>query len=98
MFLFTCDFAVELRGRAKGRNLRANPKMVVHLESSDECVIREGVAEQVGDPDPRRRIGEVYAAKYGIDATRRVRVDGEQLSLGHAHAARGPEAEEGLPD
>ena len=43
--------------------------MVVHLESGDECVILEGVAEEVGDRSLRRRVGEVYAAKYGIDAS-----------------------------
>ncbi len=53
----------------EGAHLRANPEMVVHLESGDECVILEGVAEQVGDPDLLRRVGEVYAAKYGIDAS-----------------------------
>jgi Pyridoxamine 5'-phosphate oxidase len=60
-------FGTDRRSR-KGRNLRANPEMVVHLESGDDCVILEGVAEEVGDRSLRRRVGEVYAAKYGIDA------------------------------
>ena len=60
-------FGTDRRSR-KARNLRANPEIVVHLESGDDCVILEGVAEEVGDPALRRRVGEVYAAKYGIDA------------------------------
>ena len=51
----------------KARNLRANPEVVVHLESGDDCVILEGVEEE-SDPELRRRAGEAYAAKYGFDA------------------------------
>jgi pyridoxamine 5'-phosphate oxidase-like protein len=49
----------------KARNLGRNPALVVHLESGDECVILEGVAEQVLDPDPAlfERIADGYAAK-----------------------------------
>ena len=52
----------------KARNLRANPDVVVHLESGDDCVILEGVVEEESDPGLRRRVGEAYAAKYGLDA------------------------------
>ncbi len=52
----------------KARNLRANPEVVVHLESGDDCVILEGVVEEESDPGLRRRVGEAYAAKYGLDA------------------------------
>lgn len=55
------------RDSRKARNLRANPEMVVHLESGDECVIFEGVAEEVLDAPLRWRVGRAYAAKYGLD-------------------------------
>ena len=37
-------------GRRKGRNLAENPNVAVHLESGDDVVILEGVAEVVTDP------------------------------------------------
>ena len=60
-------FGTDRRSR-KARNLEANPEIVVHLESGDDCVILEGAVEEVGDTALRRRVGEVYVAKYGIDA------------------------------
>jgi hypothetical protein len=60
-------FGTDRRSR-KARNLTANPEIVVHLESGDDCVILEGVAEEVNDPSLRRRVSEAYAAKYEIDA------------------------------
>jgi PPOX class probable F420-dependent enzyme len=51
----------------KGRNLAANPALVVHLESGDDCVVIEGDAEALVNPDPAQfaRIADAYAAKYG---------------------------------
>jgi Pyridoxamine 5'-phosphate oxidase len=37
-------------GSRKARNLAKNQHLVVHLESGDEVVILEGVAEEVADP------------------------------------------------
>ena len=53
-------------GSVKGRNLTTNPALVVHLESGDDCVIVEGEAVAVVNPDPETfaRITEAYAAKY----------------------------------
>ncbi len=50
----------------KGRNLAENPNVVVHLESGDDVVILEGVAEAIADPDLSlfERITDAYAAKY----------------------------------
>lgn len=59
-------FGTDRRSR-KARNLAANPEVVVHLESGDDCVIFEGVVEEVEDTVLRRRVGEAYAAKYGLD-------------------------------
>ena len=52
------------RRSQKARNLAANPQLVVHLESGDDAVILEGVAEEVTDAALRTRVGEAYAAKY----------------------------------
>jgi hypothetical protein len=52
------------RNSAKSRNLAANPAIVVHLESGDETVILEGLAEPVLDETLERRVDEVYGAKY----------------------------------
>ena len=52
------------RESAKSRNLAANPAIVVHLESGDETVILEGVAEPVLDDAVERRVDETYGRKY----------------------------------
>ena len=59
---------------AKARNIDANPAVVVHLESGDETVIVEGVAEVVADRDATARVNDVYEPKYGW------RVDGPEGS------------------
>ncbi len=48
----------------KGRNLLANPRMVVHLESGDDVVIVEGQAAPVHDQALLQRMTPLYAAKY----------------------------------
>jgi PPOX class probable F420-dependent enzyme len=50
----------------KARNLAANPALAVHLESGDDVVILEGVAERLTAVDPAlfERIADQYAAKY----------------------------------
>jgi hypothetical protein len=52
------------RNSAKTRNLAANPAIVVHLESGDETVILEGLAEPVLDAELERGVDEAYGAKY----------------------------------
>jgi len=53
-------------GSVKARNLAANPALVVHLESGDDVVILEGVAEWITEADTAlwQRIADQYAAKY----------------------------------
>jgi nitroimidazol reductase NimA-like FMN-containing flavoprotein (pyridoxamine 5'-phosphate oxidase superfamily) len=53
-------------GPRSTRNLEANPRVTVHLESGDEVVIVEGVVEPLLDPDGSifRRLAEAMAAKY----------------------------------
>ena len=54
------------RNSRKARNLAANPAIVVHLESGDDVVILEGLAERLTAMDPAlyERIAAGYAAKY----------------------------------
>jgi pyridoxine/pyridoxamine 5'-phosphate oxidase len=51
---------------AKGRNLAAQPNVVVHLESGDDVVIVEGQAERVTDPVVFEPLVDAYEQKYGI--------------------------------
>ena len=46
----------------KARDLAADPRLVVHLESGAEVVIVEGAAEQI---EPSDELMEQYSAKYG---------------------------------
>jgi PPOX class probable F420-dependent enzyme len=48
----------------KSRNLAHNPRVVVHLESGDDVVVVEGLAERVTDGVELRVIAELYSAKY----------------------------------
>jgi PPOX class probable F420-dependent enzyme len=45
----------------KGRNLARDPRVVVHTESGDECVVLEGVAEGITLDE---RIADAYETKY----------------------------------
>jgi nitroimidazol reductase NimA-like FMN-containing flavoprotein (pyridoxamine 5'-phosphate oxidase superfamily) len=54
------------RESAKARNIARNPAIVVHLESGDETVIVEGLAEAVSDDVLLRRIVDVYGPKYDL--------------------------------
>jgi len=53
-------------GSRKGRNLAANPALVVHLESGDNVAILEGTAEEVTDAGLRTRFADAYNAKYNF--------------------------------
>lgn len=52
------------RASAKSRNLGANPAIVIHLESGDETVIIEGLAERVLEDALEKRVDEIYGRKY----------------------------------
>lgn len=51
----------------KARNLAMNPRCTVSVESGDEAVIVEGVAETVTEPALARRFAAAYGAKYQWD-------------------------------
>ena len=49
----------------KGRDLAADPRIVVHLESGDEVVILQGSAEPL-EPALHDRVRDEYEQKYGM--------------------------------
>ena len=51
----------------KGRNLSANPRAVVHLESGDEVVVLEGVMTEVTDAAAIHRFEDAFNPKYGFE-------------------------------
>jgi pyridoxine/pyridoxamine 5'-phosphate oxidase len=57
------------RGSRKGRNLAANPRAVIHLESGDEVVILEGRVEEVRDKKELARLAAAYGEKYTLEIT-----------------------------
>ncbi len=60
-------------GSLAAQNLAARPAITVHLESGNEVVIIEGVAETVGDFSLVERVVSLYNEKYNWD------VDPKQL-------------------
>jgi PPOX class probable F420-dependent enzyme len=52
------------RDSLKARNIARDPRILVHLESGDETVIVEGVAEEVTDRAERVRFADAYEPKY----------------------------------
>ncbi len=51
----------------KAKNLATNPAVTINLESGDEVVIVEGMADYASDEDLLRRLGEDYSRKYSFD-------------------------------
>jgi hypothetical protein len=50
------------------RNLAANPRVVVHLESGEDVVILEGTVDRITDSSDPRLVGidDAYEAKYDM--------------------------------
>lgn len=61
-------FGTDRRSR-KARNVATNSGMVIHLESGDDAVILEGVAEEISERSVVGRIDEAYVAKYKMRLT-----------------------------
>jgi len=61
VFYFGCD-----QKSQKTRNIAANPRVVVHLESGDDVVILEGTLERVAQ-EAFPRLREEYIRKYNFD-------------------------------
>ncbi len=49
------------------RDLDQNANVSIHLESGDECVILEGTARVLEDPDTTRTVNDAYDRKYNWD-------------------------------
>ena len=58
------------RRTRKARNLAADPRIVVHLESGDDVVIVHGTAEDLGTPAQLPAVVAALAAKYASPADR----------------------------
>ncbi|HMG64546.1 MAG TPA: pyridoxamine 5'-phosphate oxidase family protein, partial [Streptosporangiaceae bacterium] len=52
------------RSTVKARNLAADPRVVVHLESGEDVLIVRGIAEDVGAPSAVPAIVAALTAKY----------------------------------
>jgi hypothetical protein len=52
------------RSTVKARNLAADPRVVVHLESGEDVLIVRGVAEDLGPPATVPSVVTALAAKY----------------------------------
>ena len=52
------------RASRKGRNIAANPEVIVHLESGDDVVVLEGRLQEVKDRDLLKRFEDDYEKKY----------------------------------
>jgi PPOX class probable F420-dependent enzyme len=52
------------RRTVKARNIAADPRVVVHLESGDDVVIVRGAAEDLGAPAHVPQVVAALAAKY----------------------------------
>ena len=52
------------RSTVKARNIAADPRVIVHLESGEEVLIVRGVADEVGGPAGLPRVLAAFAAKY----------------------------------
>lgn len=53
-------------GSRKGRNLAADPRTTVHLESGDDVVILDGETHLEGDRALVQRASDAYKEKYGL--------------------------------
>jgi len=58
------------RSTVKARNLAADPRVVVHLESGDDVVIVRGTAEDAGTPAQVPDVVRALSAKYIAEADR----------------------------
>src|SRR5712671_3756462 len=52
------------RSTVKARNLAADPRVVIHLESGENVLIVRGVAEDLGPPAEVPSVVSALAAKY----------------------------------
>jgi len=58
------------RGTVKGRNLAADPRIVLHLADTEDVVIVRGRVEDLGHPADRPDVVRALAEKYDAPADR----------------------------
>jgi Pyridoxamine 5'-phosphate oxidase len=64
------------RRTVKARNLAADPRVVLHLESAEDVVIVRGIAEDLGTPAQVPEVVMTLSAKYTGEADRQYLPDG----------------------
>ena len=60
-------YFVTKRASKKGRNLHANPKVAIHLESGDDVVAFQGHVVEVADEHRLTQVASAYSVKYHGD-------------------------------
>ena len=60
-------YFVTKRASKKARNLQANPKVAIHLESGDDVISFQGTVAEISDGMRLDQVAAVYAAKYNGD-------------------------------
>ena len=65
------------RSTVKARNIAADPRVVVHLESGDDVVIVRGTVEDLGSPAGVPEVLAALAAKYTAPGDRQYLPDAE---------------------
>jgi PPOX class probable F420-dependent enzyme len=65
------------RRTVKARNLAADPRLVLHLESAEDVVIVRGTAQDVGTPARVPEVVAALSAKYASDADRQYLPDAD---------------------
>ena len=65
------------RRTVKARNLAADPRLVLHLESAEDVVIVRGTAEDMGTPVQLPEVMRALSAKYVSDADRQYLPDAD---------------------
>ena len=65
------------RRTVKARNLAADPRLVLHLESAEDVVIVRGTAQDMGTPAQVPGVVTALSAKYASDADRQYLPDAD---------------------
>jgi Pyridoxamine 5'-phosphate oxidase len=65
------------RRTVKARNLAADPRMAVHLESAEDVVIVQGTAEDLGTPAQVPDVISALSAKYTSEGDRQYLPDAD---------------------
>jgi hypothetical protein len=70
-------FLYSERRTVKARNISADPRVVVHLESGEDVLLVRGVAEDCGTPAQVPEVVAALAAKYASEGDRQYLPDAD---------------------